>query len=281
MAEAMVMKMKLHAFILFMVILSAFAVESFAANPQVTLHVTGAVTGDIVLELYPDKAPVTVTNFINYTRSGFFDGLIFHRVIDEFMIQGGGYDANMVKKTPGDAIINESTNGLSNLIGTVAMARTPYPHSATSEFFINEVDNLFLDFGGIIYDPQNNTYYKPGYCVFGKVINGMGVVHNIAALPTQDVNDPYPDKPLDDIIIESATVTLEVPYCAEKLKGDVDGDCDVDADDLMKFSIQWLNPKCQGCYSADASGDGEVNLADFAKLAANWLSCNSITTPCD
>lgn len=272
-----VMKTIPHTFILFTVILSAFAVESFAANPQVTLHIDGAVTGDIVLELYPDKAPVTVANFLNYTRTGFYDGLIFHRVIDDFMIQGGGYDPDMVKKTPGDAIINESTNGLSNLTGTVAMARTPQPHSATSEFFINEVDNLFLDFANTTaYDNDNNAYYMVGYCVFGKVINGMSVVHAIAALET-DSND----KPLENVIIESAVVTLESPYCSEKLKGDVDADCDVDAVDLMKLSIQWQNPQCQGCYSADTSGDGEVDFADFAELAANWLSCNSITTPCD
>ena len=183
----------------------------------------------------------------------------------------------MIKKPTGDAITNESTNGLSNLIGTVAMARTPPPHSATSEFFINEADNLFLDFANTTaYDGDNNAYYIVGYCVFGKVINGMSIVHSIAALETDSG-----DRPLEDVIIESAEVTLESPYCSGKLKGDVDGDCDVDSDDLMQFSIQWQNPKCQGCYSADTSGDGEVDFTDFAGLAENWLRCNSITTACD
>ncbi|NIA17044.1 MAG: hypothetical protein GWO86_01730 [Planctomycetes bacterium] len=257
-----------------MLILSAAAADTPAVNPQVTLQVTGSVSGNIVLELYPDKAPVTVGNFIDYVRSGFYDGLIFHRVIENFMIQGGGYDPNMVRKTPGEAIINESSNGLSNLAGTIAMARTPDPHSATSEFFINHVDNLGLDYGTIAYNGQE-AYYKVGYCVFGRVISGMSVVNAIAALPTTN------DRPDEDVIIQSAAVTLQVPFCTEKLPGDIDSDCDVDTVDLLKFAIQWLNPECQGCYSADISGDGEVDFSDFVKMTANWLNCNSITTPCD
>ena len=271
----MVMKTKISSVILFMLILSAGTADSFAANPQVTLQITGAVIGDIVLELYPDKAPITVSNFIDYVRSGFYDGLIFHRVISGFMIQGGGYDTNMVKKTPGPSIINESSNGLSNLLGTVAMARTSEPHSATSEFFVNQVDNLFLDYGEIAYDNESNAYYRVGYCVFGRVISGMSVVNAIAVLPTTN------DRPDEDVIIESAAVTLEVPFCTEKLEADVDSDCDVDTEDLLKFAIQWLNPECEGCYSADISGNGEVDFADFAKMAANWSNCNSITTPCN
>ena len=276
----MVMKTKIPVVILFMLILSAVAADSFAANPQVTLQITGTVvSGTIVIELYPDKAPITVTNFLNYARSGFYDDLIFHRVISGFMVQGGGYDTNMVKKTPGPQITNESSNGLSNLRGTVAMARTTEPHSATSEFFINHVDNLFLDYGEIAYGGQT-AYYKVGYCVFGQVISGMDVVNAIAVVPViDDVNENY--EPVNDVIIQSATVTLEAPFCAEILDGDVDSDCDVDVVDLLKFAIQWLNPKCEGCYSADASGNGEVNFADFAKMAANWQKCNSITTPCD
>jgi len=274
MVEVMVMKTKNSIFVLFILILSA-AANTLALNPQVTLQVTGSVSGNIVLELYPDKAPVTVSNFIDYVRSGFYDGLIFHRVMSGFMIQGGGYDPNMVRKTPGDAITNESSNGLSNLLGTIAMARTSEPHSATSEFFINQIDNLSLDYGAVAYDSDNNAYYKVGYCVFGKVVSGMSIVNAIAALPTTN------DRPDEDVIIETARVTSEVPFCAEKLQGDIDGDCDVDTVDLLKFAIQWLDPKCRGCYSADISGDGEVNFTDFAKMAANWLNCNSITTPCD
>ena len=279
----MVMKAKNSFIVLFVLILSAAAVDAFADNPQVTIEVDGAVSGSIVLELFPDKAPVTVENFIDYTRSGFYDGLIFHRVIDDFMIQGGGYypgDPDMVKKTPGAQIINESSNGLSNLVGTVAMARTAEPHSATSEFFINQVDNLFLDYGEIAYGGQT-AYYKVGYCVFGQVVSGMSVVNDIAVLPTTASDATDPNRPLEDVTIVSAAVTLEAPYCSEKLEGDVDGDCDVDTDDVMAFSIQWLNPTCEGCYSADFSGDGEVDYVDFAKMAENYPSCTSITTPCN
>ncbi len=275
MVEVVVMKTKISFVVLCALILSAVTADTFAANPQVTLQITGAVSENIVLELYPDKAPITVSNFINYVRSGFYDDLIFHRVISGFMIQGGGYDTSMVKKTPGPSIINESSNGLSNRLGTIAMARTSEPNSAASEFFINQVDNLFLDYGEIVYDNENNAYYKVGYCVFGRVISGMSVVNAIAVLPTTD------ERPDEDVIIESAAVTLEVPFCTEKLEGDVDSDCDVDTVDLLKFAKQWLNPKCEGCYSADISSDGEVDFADFTKMAANWLNCNSITTPCN
>lgn len=287
MVRVIIMKRKLCIPILFALILSAVTADLLAADPQVTLQITGSVSGSIVLELYPDKAPVTVNNFIDYVRSGFYDGLIFHRVVKYnppnsyiSVIQGGGYDPNMVKKTPGQPIINESSNGLSNLLGTIAMARTPDPHSATSEFFINQLDNLPLDYGAIAYDSDDNAYYKVGYCVFGRVISGMSIVNDIAALPTI-TKGGHENVPADDVIIQSATVTLEAAFCTEKLQGDIDGDCDVDTVDLLKFAIQWLDPKCRGCYSADISDDGEVNFIDFAKMAANWLNCNSITTPCD
>jgi cyclophilin family peptidyl-prolyl cis-trans isomerase len=264
-----------HNFIAFIVIFLAFSGALLGANPQVTLQVSGGVSGDIVLELYPAKAPITVGNFINYVRSGFYDGLIFHRVISDFMVQSGGFDADMVKKAGGDAITNESSNGLSNLAGTIAMARTPYPHSATSEFFINETDNLFLDYGTIAYDGSDNAYCKVGYCVFGKVISGMSVVNDIALLPTTD------ERPDVDVIIDYAEITLDVPYCAEQLMGDVDGDCDVDTEDMRKFRIQWVSPTCHGCYGADINNDGEVDFKDFAVMLSNWQNCNSITTTCD
>lgn len=269
--------MRRIALCLLLLVLSAVTVDALAANPQVTIQVTGAVSGNIVLELYPDKAPITVSNFINYARSGFYDGLIFHRVISGFMIQGGGYDINMVTKTPGPPIKNESSNGLLNLTATIAMARTTYADTATSEFFINVADNNdFLDYDSIIYNYYTgNPHAQIGYCVFGQVVSGMSVVNAIAALSTTD------DRPDEDVIIQSATVTSNEPLCLEKLDGDFDSDCDVDTDDLMKFAIQWLNPKCEGCYNADISSDGEVDFADFAKMAANWLKCNSITTPCN
>jgi cyclophilin family peptidyl-prolyl cis-trans isomerase len=230
------------------VILSVIAGISSAANPQVTLHISGAVTGDIVLEIYADKAPVTAANFINYVQGGFYNGLIFHRVVSGFMIQGGGFDTNLVAKTTGPAIISESSNGLSNLRGTIAMARTADPHSATSQFFINHVDNAFLDDVPVFYS-GGNAYKKYGYCVFGRVISGISVVDAIAALPTT-TESGVQNVPVNDVIIQSASVTFNAPVCATKLEGDVDGDCNVD-------------------------------MADFFKLAQNWLACNSITSACN
>lgn len=142
------------------------------AAPIVTL-VTNY--GDIVIDLNSLLAPGTVENFLEYANSDFYDNLVFHRVIQNFMIQGGGYDLSLNKRTPRDPIVNESYNGLSNLRGTIAMARTSDPNSATSEFFINHVDNLFLD--------RANAADGYGYCVFGEVISGMAVVDTIAALP--------------------------------------------------------------------------------------------------
>ena len=133
--------------------------------------------GEIKLELYPDKAPVTVENFILYVKSNFFNGLIFHRVIDGFMIQGGGFDENMHQKETQAPIKIESDNGLKNTRGTLAMARTNDPNSATSQFFINLVDNNFLNFRS----PDVTGY---GYTVFGKVTDGMDVVDKIATVPT-------------------------------------------------------------------------------------------------
>lgn len=230
-----------------LLVLSAIVGVSSGVNPQVTLHISGAVSGDIVLVLYEEQTPVTVANFVDYVQSGFYDGLIFHRVIDDFMVQGGGYDPNLVRITPGDPIINESSNVLSNLQGTIAMARTTAPHTATSEFFINDANNLFLDHGSNVkYDGDGYAYFLAGYCVFGEVISGMDVVAAISAEPTQ-VEGGMSDVPISDIIIQSAT--LDTPVCIEELEGDIDGDCDVD-------------------------------LADFVKLAENWLVCNAIEPPC-
>jgi len=160
------------------------------SKPQV-----GIVTslGSIVLELDPAAAPVTVNNFLSYANSGFYLNTLFHRVISGFMIQGGGYTTGMVKKGGQKApIVLETNNGLSNLRGTVAMARTNEPNSATSEFFINHVDNLFLDY----------NVSPPGYAVFGKVLQGMAVVDAIAAKATGQSNGSD-DVPLVDITITS------------------------------------------------------------------------------
>ncbi|MEX2352674.1 MAG: peptidylprolyl isomerase, partial [Gammaproteobacteria bacterium] len=133
--------------------------------------------GDILLELDSEKAPKTVDNFIAYAESGHYNGTIFHRVISDFMIQGGGLDADMQTKKTREPIENEADNGLTNLEGSIAMARTPEPHSASSQFFINTTDNAFLNH-------RNKTDDGWGYCVFGKVVDGMDVVEKIEEVPT-------------------------------------------------------------------------------------------------
>ena len=152
--------------------------------------------GDIVIELYESKAPLTVENFLNYVRDGFYDGTIFHRVIPSFMIQGGGFDDQMMQKMTGDPVKNEADNGLKNERGTVAMARTPDPDSATAQFFINHKDNPFLNYTA----PTSQGW---GYCVFGKVTEGMDVVDAIAKVKTTS-SGGHNDVPQEAIVIKSA-----------------------------------------------------------------------------
>jgi peptidyl-prolyl cis-trans isomerase B (cyclophilin B) len=152
--------------------------------------------GNIVIELNPEKAPKSCENFAQYVKDGHFDGTIFHRVIDGFMIQGGGFTADMEQKPTRGAIENEANNGLSNETGTLAMARTMQPHSATAQFFINVSNNKFLDYPG-----QDGW----GYCVFGKVVDGMEVVNKIKNTPTTTKHG-HQDVPVQDIVIEKATI---------------------------------------------------------------------------
>lgn len=154
--------------------------------------------GAITLELDAKKAPLTVENFISYVKSGHYDGTIFHRVIEDFMIQGGGMDKDMNEKPTRPPVKNEANNRLSNLFGTIAMARTPDPHSASTQFFINSTDNAFLDF-------SKETGDGWGYCVFGKVIDGLDVVEQIEETDTTTRNG-YQDVPVDVIIIEKAEI---------------------------------------------------------------------------
>ena len=155
--------------------------------------------GDIQLELLADKAPVSVENFISYARNGSYDGTIFHRVISTFMIQGGGFTPDMEKRATRDPITNEANNGLSNLRGTVAMARTNHPHSATAQFFINTQDNTNLDYT----DESSSRAW--GYAVFGRVTEGMNVVDEIRFVETGSV-PPYSDVPKVPVIIESVEI---------------------------------------------------------------------------
>ena len=171
----------------------AFAQTSSATHPQVLLKTSD---GDIKVELYPEQAPKTVANFLDYVKSGQYSGTIFHRVIKGFMIQGGGYTASFAEKPTRAPIPLESRNGLKNTTGTIAMARTGDPNSATAQFFINTVDNAGLDYP----NPDGN-----GYAVFGKVVSGMDVVKKIEATPTT-TRGSMSDVPQQPIVIQSATV---------------------------------------------------------------------------
>ena len=150
--------------------------------------------GTIRIELYPDKAPITVKNFLDYVKVKGYDGTIFHRVIPGFMVQGGGFEPGMNKRPERAPIRNEADNGLRNLAGTIAMARTADPHSASNQFFINTADNSFLDF-------RNKSRQGWGYTVFGKVTRGMDVVRKIEATPTTR-KGPFADVPRRDVVIE-------------------------------------------------------------------------------
>ena len=166
--------------------------------PQVELNTN---KGRVVLELNTEKAPLTAENFLQYVRDGFYDGVIFHRVIDGFMIQGGGFDENFKEKNTRDSIENEADNGLTNDLGTVAMARTQAPHSASAQFFVNVSNNTFLNHTG-------KTTQGWGYAVFGKVVDGMDVINQIKAVRTGS-RGYHQDVPLENVVIESAKIIAE------------------------------------------------------------------------
>jgi len=169
-----------------------FSVTAFAAGPQVEIKTN---LGNILLELYPDKAPKTVENFLQYVKEGHYKSTVFHRVIPGFMIQGGGFDKAFRQKPTRPPIENEAANGLKNNIGTIVMARTSDPHSASAQFFINVADNAFLNYSA----PTTRGY---GYTVFGKVTGGMDIVNKIAATPT-GADGPFPgDVPREAVVIE-------------------------------------------------------------------------------
>ncbi len=185
------MLIRRHFLKLFSVALLAACAGSASAEnaPKVAMKTS---MGDLVIEVYPDKAPKTVENFLAYVKSGFYNGTVFHRVINGFMVQGGGFDTNMREKPTRAPIQNEAKNGLKNRAYTIAMARTPDPHSASAQFFINVNDNAFLDYPG-----QDGW----GYAVFGKVISGKETVDKIKAVETD-----RRDKPKANVVIESASI---------------------------------------------------------------------------
>jgi len=177
-------------------LLLAASSNVFASNPKVRMDTTKGV---VVIELYPDKAPKTVENFLRYVNAGKYDGTIFHRVIKRFMNQGGGFTPDFKKVETFAPIKNEADNGLKNKRGTIAMARTSDPNSATNQFFVNTVDNTFLDH-------TSKTPRGWGYCVFGTVVDGMNVMDRIAKVPTGASGPFQQDVPLEDIVIQKVSV---------------------------------------------------------------------------
>jgi cyclophilin family peptidyl-prolyl cis-trans isomerase len=168
------------------------------ANPRVLIETS---KGNITVELFPSQAPQSSGNFLNYVNTGFYDGLVFHRVIPNFMIQAGGMTPDMEEKPKNAPIRNEADNGLKNLRGTLAMARTGEPHSASSQFFINVADNAFLNHRG-------KSFEGWGYAVFGQVVDGMDVVDAIAAVPRGN-RGPYGDVPIEPVVMKRVTVLPE------------------------------------------------------------------------
>jgi peptidyl-prolyl cis-trans isomerase A (cyclophilin A) len=177
-------------------LLAVTALAHAQSNPRVEFKTT---QGAFVLELYPDKAPKTVANFIQYVRDGHYNGTVFHRVIDGFMIQGGGFEPGMKQKATRAPIENEARNGLRNDVGTIAMARTGDPNSATAQFFINVKNNDALN------HPSPDGH---GYAVFGRVVQGMDVVNRIKGVPT-GARGMHRDVPAEDVVVQSATVLAD------------------------------------------------------------------------
>lgn len=186
----------IRRFILGFILIFALSPVQAAGQLRVFLRTS---MGDIELQLYPHKAPITVKNFLQYVRSGFYNGTIFHRVIFDWIIQGGGYDKNLSWKKPRPPIKNEADNGLKNVSGTIAMARGEDLDSADSQFFINISNNSSLDH-------KSDTKQGFGYCVFGKVIHGMDVVKAISEVETHEVADVGDNVPLKPVVLEKAEI---------------------------------------------------------------------------
>jgi cyclophilin family peptidyl-prolyl cis-trans isomerase len=240
-------------------------------NPVVVIETN---LGNMFIELFPADAPITVDNFLAYVNEGFYDGILFHRVITSgiFIIQAGGYyfdDGYLYEQTANFApIINESYNGLSNLRGTIAMARTDDPNSATSQFFINQADNLYLD---------RQSASDVGYCVFGKVIQGLDVVDAIANTPVIDAipsnpSDPFNDFPYPPMIEISYAYVLScsLSYCS-----DLNADGKVNFEDFAILASHWVDDDCNSannfCGGADFNYNGSANANDLVMFLDNWL----------
>jgi cyclophilin family peptidyl-prolyl cis-trans isomerase len=235
-------------------------------NPRVVLQTN---FGNIVIELFPAQAPVTVDNFLGYVNSGFYDYLLFHRIMPGFVIQGGAYyvdNSNTIYYRPPfqSNIINESYNGLSNVRGTIAMARGDDPNSANSQFFINLVDNFSLD--------RAHAADHFGYCVFGQVVQGMDVVDAIAQVPTCYVSNDLQNFPCTQLV---GMISAYVLPCSSVDCSNFISDSKVDFKDFAFFALQWMNSGCDSannfCQHRDLNYDGAVDIKDFAIFIDNWL----------
>lgn len=266
--------------------------SALAAHQNTPKVVIETNFGEIAIELFDNDAPITVENFLQYVNSGFYDDLLFHRIMKSFMIQGGGFylEGNFIyPREPNEPIINESYNNLSNVRGTIAMARTSDPNSATSQFYINHVDNPFLD--------RNNAADGYGYCVFGRVLTGMDIVDAIAQTPVVYIDPSFTHFPWPTIVeISQASVArpgywleadldnngianfrdfailaLNWQQTAAQQPGDLDDDGTVDSNDLVMFAYDWLQTTTwYPITQTDLNTDSIVNLRDFAIIAADW-----------
>lgn len=252
------MKKRILAASLLLLFVTYTAIGNEPNRPKVILQTT---FGDIGLELYADEAPITVENFLMYVNIDFYDGLVFHRIESDFVIQSGGYyysNGVPLKRPDRDPIINESYNNLSNVRGTIGMARTNRPDSATSQFYINVFDNgEWLD--------RSQVPDGVGYCVFGQVISGMDVVDEIAQTPTQDIYGfdffPFPQ-----------IVYLEMAYEAPPgywITGDLNNNGIVDFRDFAMFALSFISESDD--LIGDLDGNSQINAEDIALLAQNWL----------
>lgn len=226
------------------------ATQSDTASNEIIFETS---MGSFTIELYPDKAPKTVANFLVYVDEGFYDNTLFHRVIPNFVIQGGGFTKGMEKKYTHQPVVNESDNGLKNTRGTISMARTRNPHSATSQFFINEVHNITLDSNGV----------NPGYTVFGKIKEGIEVIDKITKVSTK-TSGPYKDVPAEDVIILSAkrndASVISINKPGEYIEGEhyVVLDKPVATRDSNKVEVvEMFSYGCPHCY-------------EFEPLIKNW-----------
>ena len=215
-------------------------------NPRVRLQTT---FGDVVLELDAERAPVSTANFLTYVRAGFYDGTLFHRTIPGFVIQGGGFTPGLRAKTTRAPIVNEARNGLSNGIGTIAMARTNVINSATSQFFINTRNNVELNY-------SNDSAAGFGYAVFGRVVEGLDVVDRIQRVATHTVG-PFEDVPVDDVLLLAA---VELGACV----GDCDEDGIVTVNEILgMLGITLGTASFDLCPAGDGNADGSITVDEI------------------